>query len=187
MDTETLFKLVAPNPDLLPSYLEAVEEGFKNMQLGFGNDSVEIIKEDPVAYISKLNTAPEFSFKLNNGKELKITNHEICWITNGHEFIGSLVLRYKGDKELLERYAGYRGLAIRPSLRGKGYGKKVWQDTLEVVVEKFKSRGFDNILITCDIDNPASSHLIEINGGKLIERCDDVLGQGPNLIYSLKF
>ncbi len=50
---------------------------------------------------------------------------------------------------------------IRPSERGKGYGKRMLQD-FKVLA---KSEGFDKLLITCFVDNLPSKKIILANGG----------------------
>jgi predicted acetyltransferase len=180
-------KLVTPNPSLIPPYIEAIREGFRDMQLGFGQAAPEEIESDPEAFLDKITDPAPFTVSLN-GNEYKVTGHEILWITDdGARFIGSLALRYSGDDEILKRYAGNRGMAIRPSLRHQGYGKRVWRDTFNDVVAKMRAQGLDHMIVTCDPDNGASAHLIELAGGVLEEKAGDVLGTGPSLRYKIVF
>jgi predicted acetyltransferase len=178
--------LIKPSIELLPSYLEAIQEGnFCNMALGFGDESLADIMQDQNAYLHKLNNPSPFKFKLPNGAEFGITDHELYWITDGKRFIGSVPLRYAGDSEFMENFCGHTGMAIRPSLLNKGYGVKALMHAFELGGGIAKSKGLDYILASCDQKNTASMRLIEHAGGKLFRRHDAFCGAEPNLIYQI--
>ncbi|WP_100065354.1 GNAT family N-acetyltransferase [Miniphocaeibacter massiliensis] len=80
------------------------------------------------------------------------------------KLIGMANLRYR-LKDNPENLNGNIVYSVRRSERQKGYSKKI----LKFALEKFKDKGNDEALITCDKDNIASVKAIVENGGKLIE------------------
>ncbi len=59
-------------------------------------------------------------------------------------------------------WAGHIGYSVPPSLRGNDYA----QETLRRLLEMGFSRGMERILLTCDVDNDPSRHIIEKAGGE---------------------
>ena len=92
-------------------------------------------------------------------------------IAPGIGYVGDLSLRHHLN-DSLRRYGGHIGYTIRPSQRGKGYGKRLCQ----LGIEAARQRGIGNILITCDDDNLPSRKIIEANGGQLLDRIDNGRG-----------
>ncbi|WP_435770197.1 GNAT family N-acetyltransferase [Nocardioides sp. SYSU DS0651] len=89
------------------------------------------------------------------------------WVTagageEGDEVIGFLHLRHTLNRFLLEE-GGHIGYSIRPSSRRQGHAKAA----LGLGVQRAAALGIDRVLVTCDIDNPASRLTIERNGGVL--------------------
>jgi predicted acetyltransferase len=176
--------LVKPNTKLLPSYLEAIQEGkYCNMAVGFGDDTLSEIMEDTDSYLRKVADPAPWKAKLPNGSEFAITEHVLYWITDGNRFIGSLPLRYAGDLEVIENYCGHIGMAIRPSLLNRGYGVRALVEASELGRAIAKEKGFIALLATCDQNNTASRRLIEHAGGKFLRTTDDFNGSGPLFIY----
>ena len=84
--------------------------------------------------------------------------------------IGAIHLRHELN-ESLAYYGGHIGYGIRPSMRGKGYGKKMLADLLD----HLRQGDNEKVLITCDKDNVASAKTIEACGG-VLEAIADVDG-----------
>lgn len=63
----------------------------------------------------------------------------------------------------LRREGGHIGYTIRPSKRGRGYGKLMLRELLC----KAKERNMKEVLITCYVNNTPSRRIIEGNGGIL--------------------
>ena len=182
-----MISLVKPSHKLLPSYIEAIEEGsFCNMALGcFADDSASTIRQDFDAYIRRITDPAPRAVKTKNGSEFSVTDHELLWITDGRRFIGTVSLRYSGDPEIIDDYGGHVGLAIRPSLLNKGFGVKAAQEAWKLAGKLVQDKGLTTIRVSCSPTNSASKRLIEHNGGKLIRRDEDVHGTGPNLLYEI--
>jgi predicted acetyltransferase len=187
-------KIVKPSLSLIESYNKSVRAGFKNMQLGFGNVPADEIEKDPEAYLKKLNSPEPFIVTLENcSKVFLVSKHEILWITDGKRFIGSFALRYEGDQEILDEYAGHIGLAIRSEFRSKKKVKqtssfrthKAWKVIYEDIFKRIKNHDLDRIYMTCDPCNIESKNLIEKLGGIFVDEMPDVLKQGPSLRYQI--
>jgi len=58
-------------------------------------------------------------------------------------------------------WAGHIGYTVPPSLRGKGYAKEFLRQSLQ----RAWSLGFERVMLTCDLSNAASRHVIESCGG----------------------
>lgn len=69
--------------------------------------------------------------------------------------------------ESLTRFEGYLGYGTVPDYRGMGFGTQICR----LLLEKAKQWGYNEVIITCNIENQASARIIEKNGGKLIEIC----------------
>lgn len=86
------------------------------------------------------------------------------WLLINKKPVGIGKIRhYLNDK--LKESGGHIGYSIRPSERGKGYGKIILS---ELLVEA-RNLGITEAFITCDVDNIRSRHVIEANNGYLEE------------------
>jgi predicted acetyltransferase len=180
-----MISLKKPSRELLPSFLEALREGpFIAMQLGFGDCPADEIERDAAAYLALINSPSPFSITLN-GRDYTVTDHELLWIADESRFLGTVALRYRGDNDILQHYAGHIGMAVRPALLNKGYGPRAIQALGQEIIERMRQRGIDAIFATCSPDNAPSRRLIEHFGGLLLERSEDVLGTGPSLRYRI--
>ncbi|MNJ73270.1 Acetyltransferase (GNAT) family protein [compost metagenome] len=71
-------------------------------------------------------------------------------------------LRHQLNESLL-MYGGHIGYIVRPTERGKGFGKLF----LSKMIEEANKRSVDKLLITCDETNERSRKVIEKNRGQL--------------------
>ena len=76
---------------------------------------------------------------------------------------------YLGWLALVEQFArperlddGDIGYSVPPKKRGRGYAKELLRRLLEMGFD----RGMQRIILTCDVDNDASRHIIEKAGGE---------------------
>ncbi|WP_404405881.1 GNAT family N-acetyltransferase [Jeotgalibacillus malaysiensis] len=85
----------------------------------------------------------------------------LFFLVNSEEkVLGAVHIRHKLTEPLFER-GGHIGYGIRPSERKKGYAKEI----LKLSLEEARKLGIEEVLVTCDDDNPASYKTIEANGG----------------------
>lgn len=76
--------------------------------------------------------------------------------------------------EEFSRTVGHVGYVLRPSARGKGYGKAI----LRLGLEECRRLGLDRVLLTCDETNAASRGVILANGGTYESTVDVPDGPG---------
>ena len=76
--------------------------------------------------------------------------------------LGAVNIRHTLNDALL-RSGGHIGDGIRPSERGKGYGKEL----VRLALAECRKMGISRVLMTCDRDNIASAKTILKNGGVL--------------------
>lgn len=75
--------------------------------------------------------------------------------------VGIIDLRHHIHHPILSVWSGHIGYSVRPSGRGKGYGKEM----LRLILQKCRDRNMDKVLITCSQTNSASEKAILSNGG----------------------
>ena len=82
----------------------------------------------------------------------------------GATILGTSRLRQRLNDHLLIT-GGHIGYDIRPSQRGKGYGRGI----LALTLEKARAMGIDRAMVNCTGSNVASARIIEANGGVLMD------------------
>jgi predicted acetyltransferase len=93
----------------------------------------------------------------------------IYWLYVNGVPVGYGKLRHRLNDHLRKR-GGHIGYTIRPSQRGKGYGRIMLQELLK----EAKILGIRDALLTCDEANAASRRIIEANGGRLEDVADGI-------------
>lgn len=93
------------------------------------------------------------------------------WITESDRILGVIALRHRLTPLLLDG-GGHIGFCVRPSERRRGHATRA----LGEMLAEARKLGLDRVLVTCDLDNPASAGVIERNGGVLEDVRDTWLG-----------
>lgn len=78
-----------------------------------------------------------------------------------NKVIGVIDLRQHINHPILGMWGGHCGYSVRPSERGKGYGKEM----LRLNIQNAKALKIPKLLITCDAKNNFSEKIIIANGG----------------------
>lgn len=113
----------------------------------------------------------DFLLKLNNGKRqldkpypdwVEPVPETVLWLTKDHKFIGTLNIRHRLNWHL-EKWGGHVHFSIRPSMRGKGYGKKL----LQKAVPYISFLGIDHALITIDPKDIGGNKIVKFCGAEL--------------------
>lgn len=167
-------QLTKPDIKYKSSFLEALEEYQKeeksekhDRNRHYNELSKEDLDKNFNAYVKK-ELAKEKGAYLPEGH----VPETVLWLIDNGEFVGKINIRHKLTEGLM-KLGGHMGYDIRPSKRGKGYGKKM----LELALQEAKKLGIENVLITCNFDNIPSKKVIEANGGLLEDQ------QGTKLRY----
>ena len=77
------------------------------------------------------------------------------------KIVGVIDLRHHINHPVLSTWGGHIGYYVRPTERGKGYGKEMLKQNLR----NAQKLGLEKVLITCNDDNYASENVILANGG----------------------
>jgi predicted acetyltransferase len=147
-----------------------------------GQEVYEMIKEIGLGENGFTTNFPETSFEdfknalprlveISLGKNLPndYVPQTIYWMYVDDRPVAYGKLRHKLNDKLLE-YGGHVGYIVRPSERGKGYGKLF----LGQLKSAAKTIGIERLLITCDDTNSRSRAVVENNLGKLEEIKDGI-------------
>ena len=86
----------------------------------------------------------------------------ILWLVKEDQYIGTFNIRHRLNWHL-EKWGGHVNFLIRPSMRGKGFGRKILQKGMPYVCYL----GIDRALITIDPENKSAIRVVEFSGGKL--------------------
>lgn len=150
-------QLVVPSIEYKNSFIEALAEYQAEGREDYVQLDAAELAQNFQHYIQKIIEQAE-------GKNLPqgYVPHSVYWLVEGKEYLGQLDVRHQLNSHL-ETIGGHIGYNIRPSQRRKGYGKQI----LQLGLNKAKSLGIENVLITCDVDNIASNKIIKDNGGRL--------------------
>ncbi len=89
------------------------------------------------------------------------SNNYIAVREDDNRIVGVMDLRLHINHPALSLWGGHIGYSIRPSERGKGYGKAM---LAQVLIEARKT-GLSKIMVTCSTTNKASEKVIIDNGG----------------------
>ncbi|RYD04829.1 hypothetical protein N752_12955 [Desulforamulus aquiferis] len=144
----------------------------KELSITDGQDIKDMLKEIGPGENGFLNDAYNADFtdflqkyiSLSKGKNLEPNQVPITmyWLYIDGKPVGYGKLRHYLNDQLME-IGGHIGYAIRPSERGKSYGKIV----LKELLKEAKEKGIDQVLMTCLEKNIPSRKVIESNNGFL--------------------
>lgn len=133
---------------------------------------VQEIGQGGNGFVNGLNSGgmEEFASKVERNYEMargidlpdEYVPQTIYWLYDNDKPVGYGKLRHRLNENLLE-LGGHIGYVIRPSERGKGYGKRL----LAELVKKAYDKNISRVLLTCDESNLASRCIIEWNHGEL--------------------
>jgi predicted acetyltransferase len=86
----------------------------------------------------------------------------------GDQIVGRISLRHELN-DFLHRIGGHIGYAVVPEHRCRGYAVAMVKQSLPLA----KALGLQKVLITCDVDNIASTRVIEKCGGVFESRTEE--------------
>lgn len=151
-------KLVKPSVEYKESYFEALEEFHQEGRYTF----LSAEKLDPIF--------EQFTDDLNNGKRhlhkpypdwVEPVPETVLWLVKENKFIGTFNIRHRLNWHL-EKWGGHINFIIRPSMRNKGFGKKILQKGIPFI----GYFGIERALITVAPDNVAAIKIIEFCGAE---------------------
>lgn len=143
------FSLVRPSAERMEMYLDLCRESWGHVHDNY-------ILSDPAQYDMWRHTLLEKYRCEEQGIGLPsgIVPSFTFWIMRYDRLIGIVNIRPKLNDQR-ENYGGHLGIAIRPSERGRGYGKAL----CPLLAEKAREFGIRELLLTSEADNAAGIKL----------------------------
>jgi predicted acetyltransferase len=163
-------ELVWPAEQYLSGYISALEQGWSpdNLRPEAAGEHLARIAEDPARFLAEQvdREAKGPPVILPNGNAVRRLPGYARWMWDG-EFCGSISFRWQpGTAELPPYCLGHVGYSVVPWKRKLGYATRA----LELLLPETRHEGLPYIELVADVDNLPSQRVIELNGGKLIER-----------------
>lgn len=150
-------KLVKPTVECKHSFLSALDE-FQ------GEDRYLFLERSKIE-----NNFETFIEEIRTGKRhlhkpfadwVEPVPETILWLVKEDQYIGTLNIRHRLNWHL-EKWGGHVNFLIRPSMRGKGFGKKILQKGMPFI----SYLGVDKALITLSPENKSGIRVVEFCGG----------------------
>lgn len=151
-------KLVKPSVEYKESFLEALSEYHGEGRYKF-LDANEL-SENFENFIKDLNEGNRYIHK-PYADWVEPVPETALWLVKDDKYIGSFNIRHRLNWHL-EKWGGHINFVIRPSMRGKGFGKKILQKGLPIV----NYLGIERALFTIAPDSTSAGHVIEFCGGE---------------------
>jgi predicted acetyltransferase len=163
-------ELVWPSAQYLPQYVHALQLGWSrdNLRPEAALEDLERIARDPEQFLADQidREANGPAIVLPDGSKVPRLPGYHKWMWDG-EFCGAIGFRWQpGTTELPPHCLGHIGYSVVPSKRRRGYATRA----LQLLLPLAKEEGLAYVELTTDAENVASRRVIEVNGGKLIER-----------------
>ncbi len=151
-------KLVKPSIEYKDSYLRALQEFQKEKRYLFVD--IETITDNFQSFIDDINEGRRHLHKPYRDW-VEPVPETILWLVKEDRYIGNFNIRHRLNWHL-EKWGGHINFIIRPSMREKGFGKKILQKGIPYACYL----GIDRALLTVDPKNQAAQHIIEFCGGE---------------------
>ncbi len=161
--TRARANLVAPALAYMPSFIDAMGEGFSRDTLRPETpETIAAVAADPGAYLASFNSPPRH-LTLPDGSQGEMVPATTLWCVEGETFLGSVGIRHRLNANL-EQVGGHLGYAVRPSARGQGLASAMLAETLVWIAANLPLK---RVLLTVNALNLPSIRVIEKNGGVL--------------------
>lgn len=155
----TAAKLEKPSVDYKDSYLEALREFQDEGRYCFLN--INNVKDNFEDFIHKVNDGKK-SLHKPYADWVEPVPETVLWLMKDNTFIGTLNIRHRLNWHL-EKWGGHLNFVIRPSMRDKGFGKKMLQKAVPYIT----FLGIERALLTVDPADAAANKIVQFVGAKL--------------------
>ena len=150
-------KLVRPSVEYKESFLTALREYQEEDRYHYWSHSA--LSSNFESYVEDLKTErgrPHQPYQ----EWVDPVPETILWFVKNQDYLGSVAIRHRLNWHL-ERWGGPIHFIIRPSMRSKGFGKKLLLKTIPIA----SYLGIGKALLTIAPDNHIAAHVIESCGG----------------------
>lgn len=154
----TASKLTRPNIDYKDSYIEAIKEYQSTGR--YKHFDISSLQNDFETFVQSL--LQEKSIHHRPFQEwAEPVPETIAWLVKDEEYLGSVAIRHRLNWHL-EKWGGHIHFIIRPSMRGKGFGKTILRKAIPIA----NYLGVEKALMTVAPDNQKAIRVIEACGGE---------------------
>lgn len=150
-------KLVRPAVEYKDSYIAALKEYQDEGRCRYLN--IPMTSADFGAYVESMRHERNHPHQPYQ-EWVEPVPETVLWFVKNDEYLGTVEIRHRLNWHL-ERWGGHIHFIIRPSIRGKGFGKKLLLKTIPVA----SYLGIGKALVTVDPANAAAIHVVESCGG----------------------
>lgn len=155
----TASKLVRPAVDYKESFLDALREYHDEGR--YLHHDIARLDDDFERFAEELRTPKGVAHKPWQ-EWVEPVPETVTWLVKDGEYIGTADIRHRLNWHL-EKWGGHIHFIIRPSMRRKGYGKKILLKAMPIA----NHLGIDKALLTVDPENKGGIRVIESCGGQL--------------------
>ncbi len=150
-------KLIKPSVEIKESFLEALTEYHEEGRFEYIKHFE--LEQDFEDFVNQLNDGKPYKAE-SFADWVELVPQTVLWFVKEDFYIGSLTIRHRLNWHL-EKWGGHVTFTIRPSMRGKGFGKKILQKGIPYIAYF----GIDKALFTTPADNESAGQVIEFCGG----------------------
>lgn len=153
----TASKLVRPSPEFKDSFLTALDEYHAEGRYTFMD--IETLRADFDVFVRRLREEkgrPHQPYQ----DWVEPVPETIVWLTKDDEYLGTIDIRHRLNWHL-EKWGGHVHFTIRPTMRRKGFGRKILQKAIPII----NYIGVEKALLTVAPDNAPAIRIIESCGG----------------------
>lgn len=153
----TAAKLVRPDIAYKDSFIEALAEYHAEGRYLY--NEIPVLKSDFEGFITALRAErgyPHQPFP----DWVDPVPETVTWLVKDNQYLGTVDIRHRLNWHL-EKWGGHIHFIIRPSMREKGFGKKILLKAIPIA----NYLGIEKALLTIAPDNPAALHIVKICGG----------------------
>ena len=180
-------RLIRPDRDALPAYVDALQRGWSADNIRgvvAAREELAAIARDADAFLAGLYD-PEGAgppFKALDGTFIPRLPGMRLWLWDG-DFCGSIGFRWPRDGGGQPEH-GHIGYAVVPWKRRLGYATKA----VALVLPLARERGLPFVELTTEVANLPSQKVITANGGRVVERFvkPDTHGGGESLRWRIE-
>lgn len=152
-------KLEKPSVEHKESYIDAIKEFHDEGRYTFLK--IEDLEKNFEGFIRKVNDGKKDLHK-PYPNWVESVPETVLWLVKEHNFIGTLNIRHRLNWHL-EKSGGHVHFIVRPSMRSKGFGKKLLQKSLPYIAY----HGIDRALLTVDPHDKAANRIVQFCGAQL--------------------
>lgn len=150
-------KLVRPDSAFKDSFLEALHEYHAEGRYLYNRP--EMIRDDFDGFVKALRAERGYPHQPYQDW-VEPVPETVAWLVKDDEYLGTVDIRHRLNWHL-EKWGGHIHFIIRPSRRGKGFGRKLLLKAIPLA----NYLGIEKALITVAPDNNIAIRVIEACGG----------------------